>query len=116
MVERRKGGREIVELGNVTDHRKAGKDFARGAIWHVGGNDAYYRYRGIAARKVKSRTTADAVDGDAVNEVGALGVHPGTYISCEKAQAGERDSRKAEPANLFCNLQKEAFGREWKGL
>jgi hypothetical protein len=48
-------------LCDVAHNGKAGEDFARGPVRDVGRNDTDNVERGIAAREVKGRATADAV-------------------------------------------------------
>lgn len=73
----------------------------------------------IGIDTMKDRAPANAVDGDAVDEVRLSGRLPGAYGAGEEAQAIRLNSRITKPSDVDSNVAarvrwQESYGALWK--
>lgn len=107
----------IMEMRNVLGDSEAGQHFASGSIGAVSGNGSDDLHA-FGSGEMEHRTTADAVDSNAINEVSVPVLLAGADISGEETEVVRGDRGEPKPSDLRADVDdaahwKKCYGALW---
>jgi hypothetical protein len=108
-------GGDAMKVRDILSERESQKGLASGTIGHVGGNDTN-NLRSINRSRIEDRSSADAVDGHFINQVGVSVIFPSTDIAREKAEGRLCYGRKSEPTNFDSDGEPGFSWQQWYKL
>lgn len=105
---------DIMEMRNVLGNSQPRQGIAYNTVGVVSRNDTKDVHVSTGYH-MEHRSATNAVDSDAVNEIGAAKLLPRTDISREEAESIGGNSRKTKPSDLRADIDELALWHECYG-